>query len=188
MNDLDLKALWQGAEDDEPPVDFEEMQSRASAFERKVRRRNALEWLASVFVILWFGRDAVYAETSVEMVGNWLVVGATIGVAVYLYLKGRVTVEVDPGQDTRTYVEAHANALDEQSRLLATVPLWYLGPLSVGMGVLMLGRMPIDGRPMGGWLGVVGLVIITFLGIAWLNRRGARTLRDEATSLRAELD
>ncbi len=189
MNDLDLKALWQTPpEEERPAIDPEVIESRAADFERTVRRRNALEWVASAIVIVLFGRDAINASTTAELMGNWLVVAAAIGVALYLYLKGRLSVEIDPTSDTRTYVEAHARALDAQARLLASVPLWYLGPLSVGMIVLMVGRMPTDGRPMIVWSVVVSLIVLVFAGIWWLNHRGARKLRDEAAALRAELD
>jgi len=189
MSEFDLKALWQSTEQTErPEVDPEIMKQRAQAFERKVWRRNALEWVAAAFVFIWFGHDAIGSENTVEMVGNTLVAMAAIGIAVYLYLKGRIKTTSDPTSDTQTYMKAHAQILFDQARLLAGVPLWYLGPLSLGMIVLQWGRMPTDGQQMGAWLSVVVLVTAVFLGIAWLNHRGAKKLRHEAQMLLSELD
>jgi hypothetical protein len=189
MSDLDLKKLWQSDEpDDGPTMDLESVKKQAQAFERKIRRRNALEWIASAFVVVFFGTDALDSETTAVAVGNTLIALAAIGISVYLWRKGRVELNVDPTMDAMGFAEAQAGAMEEQARLLAWVPLWYLGPLAVGMVVLMIGRFPTDGRGLVPWALTAGVVAVVFAGVAWLNIRGARKLRTQAGDLRAEID
>ena len=188
MNDLDLKALWQSDTAVQTVAfDLDEIKERAHAFERKIRRRNILEWLACAAVIALFGRDALTGAHTLEVLGNWMTVAAAIGIAAYLFLKGRVSQEVDPALDGQKFLKAHADALRAQARLCATTPLWYLGPLAVGLTLLMTARFPAEGS-MVPWALTLAFVGLTFGGIWVFNLRAARRLRDQAAALDAEMD
>ena len=189
MNDPDLKALWQSSDEDgELTMSVDEVRSRAERFEAKIKRRNVLEWLASAFVIYFFGTDALEAETTGLLVGNLIMVAAAIGISVYLWRRGQVQLAFDPTQDTRTFVVAHATALEDQARLLSRVPIWYLSPFAVGLMVLMASRFPTGDRSLTPWWGTVAIIMVVYAGIWWLNYRGAHTLRSQAASLLEELD
>ena len=71
MNDLDLKALWQSAKPSPTfQVDLETVKTRAARFDAQIRRRNLMEWLASILVMFLFGYDAFVADDTLEMLGN----------------------------------------------------------------------------------------------------------------------
>jgi len=188
MSDLDLKALWQSQEPAHgPALDLDSVKRKAQTFERKIRQRNILEWVASAFVVVFFGTDALHAETPLLMVGNALVALAGISISISLWRKGRVQPSVDTTMDAVEFAESHAADMEAQARLLARVPIWYLGPFAIGMAVLMAGQYPTDGSAIAPWATTAGLVAITFIGIAWLNHRAARKLRAAAAQVRTEV-
>ena len=189
MTDLDLKSLWQtSAVDAGPAIDLEAVKSRAEAFDKKIKRRNALEWIASAFVVLWFGHDAWHADSSLLLGGNLMIALAAVGISAYLWRNGRVRQLVDPSHDSRGFLAAHAQALQSQAKLLGQAPLWYLGPLAAGLAVLMVARFPAEGRAMGPWLITTGFIVVVFSVIWWINYRAAAKLRTRADALLASLD
>lgn len=189
MSELDLKALWTSDEPaEEFTVDIDALEARAADFERTVRRRNIMEWGAAALVVLWVGYDALGTTQPLQLLGQIIIIFAAVGISIYLYLRGRVTMEIDPSCDTRSYIEEVATSLEAQARLLARAPIWYLAPFAIGLVVQFVGYIPPDGAPTRIWWLVVSMVVATFLAIAWFNLRGARTLRQEALALRSQLD
>ena len=188
MNDLDLKALWQTASDDRPPVDIEAVKEQAHRFQRKIRRRNALEWLAAGAVVVLFGRGALGAESFVLQLGHAMIVAAAVGIAVFLWRKGRVDLAFDPTVDTQTFVRAHADALLGQARLLATAPLWYVLPIALGVTLLVGARFPEPGSMMWPWLLSTALNVLILAAVAWVNLRASQKLRAEAEVVLATLE
>ena len=168
--------------------DIEDIKRRAEQFQGKIGSRNLLEWLAAAFVALWFGHSALTTENTTLMVGGWMVVAGAIGIVVFMVLKGRVQVSLDPNSDPRAFAQAYAEALLAQARLLRTVPIWYLAPLGAGMLTLLAGFFSESGGddPIL-WL-YSALVVAVFAAIAWMNRRAAGKLQAEAETLLAQLD
>ena len=189
MSDLDLKTLWQEeAPEHTPAFDLDAVKARALRFEAQVRRRNLLEWLAGSFVFVWFGYEALLANTPLLIVGNGMIALAAVGLSIYLWRNGRVHVDADASLDACAYVEAQAQTLEKQAQLLAQAPLWYVAPLAAGVAVRMAARIPGGGQSLAPWALAVGFVALVFIGIAWFNIRGAGKLRREAAELRAELN
>ena len=186
MSDLDLKTLWQQGTPEQPPAfDLDAVKARARRFEARVRRRNLLEWLAGSVVFMWFGYEALLANTTPLLVGNAMIALAAVGLSVYLWKNGRVHIDPDASLDVCAYVEAQALTLDKQAKLLAQAPLWYVAPLAVGMAVRMAASMPTGDKSLVPWALVVGFVTLVFSAIVWFNLRGAKKLRREAAELRA---
>ena len=188
MSDFDLRGLWQGSTPEGPSVDPEAVKTQARAFEQKIRRRNLVEWTAAALVVVSFGGRAVYADDWVVVAGNVLVALAALFIAVYFWRNGQVELTLDPTADTRSFLESHARAVEAQAQLVARAPLWYLGPLTVGMLVLVAGRRPPAAAPLGPGAATVGFVASVFLGVLVIQLRAARKLRAQARALRAELD
>ena len=188
MSDLDLKALWQTPEETSAPAfDIEDIQRRAHQFERKIHRRNLAEWAASAFVLVWFGHLAVVAESTLIAVGNAMVALSAVGISVYLFAKGRVDKQVDPAASTQGFLQAHAESIQAQARLLRTVPLWYLGPMGVGLAVLMTGHFQLAGAGDWNFWVAVGVVAVVFAVVAWINHRAAVKLEQKADAILAQL-
>ena len=189
MNDLDLKDLWQSTPVKSTPVlDVDRVKIEAHRFERKIRRRNVLEWLACAIIVGLHIRDLFESENLWMLLGNGTIVLGGAYIALVLWRRGRVTLDADPNQDTIAFIEAHATALEAQAKLLAKVPLWYLSPLALGIALQLVGRSIAAGKTSTGVLLAAGLVAVTFLGVAWLNIRSARKLNAEAGALRASLE
>ena len=189
MSDLDLKELWYSEPEKAPPtMNVAEVQSKASAFETKIKRRNILEWLACVVVVGLHAHDAFDSANALILTGNLIVVFAGLFITMVLWRKGRVSLDADPALDSVGFMHAHANSLDAQAKLLARVPLWYLSPIAIGLGFLFAGRYPSDGQPSMGWLLTVTFVALVFVGIAWMNLRAARKMRNDARALRSDLN
>jgi hypothetical protein len=51
----DLKRLWQSQKPELPEVALDEMRKRAQRYRRKIRRRNALEYVALTVVVVFLG-------------------------------------------------------------------------------------------------------------------------------------
>jgi len=187
MSEFDLKALWQH-EETNPPLrfDLDAVKRRAQQFEAKVRRRNALEWIAAAFVFVWFGGDALGSETMGLMVGNAIIALAAVGLSFYLWRHGRIQGEADPSLDACAFVAAQAQNLERQAHLLAQAPLWYVSPLALGVLVLHAARIPPGGRALLVWSLVGSFFVLVFAGVTWMNRRGAKRLRAEAARIRVE--
>ena len=187
MSDLNLKTLWQQEEPaPRPGLDLEAIQARAAQLEVRVRRRNRLEWLAGGFVFLWFGAQALMADSPLLLMGHAMIALAAVGLSLYLWRYGQISADTALSLDADAYAEAHAQTLDAQARLMAQAPLWYVAPLAAGMAVRMSATMPPDGENRLPWALTLALVVAVFIWVAWYNLRGARALRQEAAELRAE--
>ena len=82
-----------------------DLQGSTARLERKLRRRNLIEYAAGAFVIAMFGRDAWLAPNVVLLVGNLLIV---LGTLFLLWQLGRRASAPLPGaealtQDCRSY-------------------------------------------------------------------------------------
>ena len=189
MSDLDLKGVWQSEPEKAPPtMNVAEVQSKASNFETKIKRRNLIEWLACLVVVGLHAHDAFDSANKLILIGNLIVVFAGLFIAVVLWRKGRVSLDADPTLDAVGFIKAHAHALETQAKLLSRVPLWYLSPIAIGLSFLFAGRYPTNGQPSMGWLLTVTFVALVFIGITWMNLRAARKLRVDAKALRSELN
>ena len=119
MSDFGLRELWQGSTPEGPSLDPETVKNQAQAFERKIRRRNRVEWTAAALVFGSFCGRAVYADDRVVMVGNVLVALAALFIAVYFWRNGRIELTLDPAADTHSFIESHARAVEAQAQLVA---------------------------------------------------------------------
>jgi hypothetical protein len=187
MNDIDLKNLWQSSPvDADRRINIDTIRAKANVFEAKIKRRNAIEWIACTLVIALHARDALESANTLILTGNLVVVLGGLFIAMVLWRKGRVSLKADPALDSVGFIHEHANALDDQAKLLARVPSWYLSPFVIGLGFLFAGRYPAEGKSPMAWIITLAVVVMVFLSVAGLNLRAARKLRREAEFLRDE--
>lgn len=190
----DLGAAWRDADlgsDAFADVDLERVRSRAEAFSRKIRRRNAAEILASLFVLGWAALTAARATSPLG-----LAAGASLGlgvvvVAAVLLRRGRPGVQPRPEAPTRAVLAFHRGELERQARLLHGAWLWYVGPLVPGVVLVLANAYAESVRANPGRAGAAavvtgGVLALSFAvlgGVAWINRRAASRLRAQAREI-----
>ena len=184
----DLQHIWRADDAENSFTIPESLKNRSSAFERKVRRRNLIEYAAGALIVLVSAPTAVFF-LSVGMVG--------LGVSMALMLVGTAIVmwnlhqrasaqQRRPEEDCRSHLIAQHR---RQADALRKVPLWYIGPLLPGVlgvygTVALKAAGQVDaweilteiGRPL-------GLTLAFFAFVIWLNLRAAKALQRQAEEL-----
>lgn len=143
--------------------------------------RRALQEGSAVLLMMWVipGLLQRTEAGSVSFYGCLILVvtsGIIAGVVWSFTLSHRL-LRVHPATDTGFWQEA----FQSQSRLLRLVPLWYLTPVCTGL--LLVSARPNEGEAFRFMLGVV---VVMFAVITWLNRRAAAKLEEDALALGAQ--
>ncbi|MEM6475888.1 MAG: hypothetical protein AAF687_06950 [Pseudomonadota bacterium] len=180
--------LWQDQLADADFTDPAASAARVSQFERKVGRRNALEYAAGGFV----GVALVLSSIAAVTVQEWLIASGlalcAIGVVVLLWgLKSRASNLVRRPEDAcLTHLRRQ---YQRQYEALRAVPLWYIGPLVPGMTLFYFAVLTESAEHLG-WSAAVeelarpaGTTIAVFVGVAALNLWAARGLKRDIAKL-----
>lgn len=191
MNFEALQKLWQRQAP--PPAEFDpvavlqRVRAEASAFDRKIRRRDRLEVSAALFIALVFGLVALMRGWAAW--GYAVATVLVLGVAVFFVLdrrwqarRARAFDDTVLGQiDRALFLTGH------QEWLLRNVAWWYLLPPGLGMFLIRLQHFLSDTAPMT-WtsfaLRVAGDCVL-WVFVYWLNQRAVRkTLWPRLAALR----
>lgn len=190
MTDTDpfVKA-WQASVAEAPLPAMPELRAGADKFYRQVRRRNFVEYAASVVVLLCFGAYTFLLPSPIARIGAALVVLGTLYVVWQLGRRASA-IAPPPGEAALPLIVHQRAQLVRQRDALAAVGRWYLLPLIPGLAVMMLGPT-LAGGPAAllhiGWkhgLSIL-LAVLVFAGIWWLNRRAAGMLGEKIAELDA---
>jgi hypothetical protein len=165
----DLRRAWgrgggAGAPESDPAGELRAVRARARELEDVVRRRDRRETLVALALLPIFTYFAFQAAGGVTRLGA--VILAVSCLAIPLRLRAARRVAVDPSLPVAEFLRLELDLVLRQRRLLLTVPLWYLGPLGVGVILFFAGasRSP--------WLTALyaAVVIAFFLWLWRLNR------------------
>jgi hypothetical protein len=163
-----------------------EVHAKASAFQSKIFWRNIREYAAAAIVVLFFGyRFACTADTFIRA-GMALIIAGTCYLVWQLHVRGSSS-ELPSEAGLSSFIDFQRRQLIRQRDMLAHLWSWYLGPLVPGLVVLMvaIGRLNPRHLPYV-WLMTalnLGIVLAVFLGVAWLNKRAARSLQRQIDEL-----
>jgi len=161
--DEDLVAYWQQATTDagDPERQARRLAAGVTRFDRRILRRNALEYAACIALLAWSGHKAIQGDRHAVVL-----FAAVSFVMAFMWWVHRGIDAPDPSADGRAYRDALLHRIDRQIRLLSRVRYWYLLPLYV----------PVVWTAIGWWhespaATIVGLVVTTlaFAALAWLN-------------------
>ncbi|HKE19069.1 MAG TPA: hypothetical protein VKB80_29545 [Kofleriaceae bacterium] len=202
-----FQLLWQEQERQptEPPVD--PVAGKAASFRRTIRRRNVREYAAVAIVVAVVGVRAALADTMLVRVACVATIAGALYVAFYLRRHG-ASEPAELAACTADHLEHHRRQLERQRDLLASVWRWYLGPLVPGLvlfavsipvehvrfarrtshAAVRLARIIAPDSPERTVLWIAAAIVLAtgaavFLGIARLNRLGARRLQREIDAL-----
>ena len=189
-----LKELWQDQKLEGGRMAIEEIRGKAGAFERKIRWRNAIEYVAAIIVVVNFTFQAIHGENVFLQTGSALFVMAAVYVVYSLHRGG--SAQSMPDELGRTAaLDFHRAALTRQRDLLLSIWRWYLLPFVPGFVLTLVGFAVRDGvllimvsSPDQKWKGLgilfgAALMVGLFFFIAALNKRAARKLQSEIDSL-----
>ncbi|WP_209347594.1 hypothetical protein [Pontixanthobacter sp. CEM42] len=187
MSDFPI-AQWGALETNATFTQPTESTMRLTQFERKIRRRNIIEYTAGLLVIAVFGWVAWLSANAGEylVTASWLtLIAGNIVVMVNLRRLASNLVR-SPETDCHSHLRAQ---MVHQREALQSVAKWYVGPLVPGL-LLAIVAMAIMTAETAGWLAaMVGLFIPALFvgailaGVIWLNRRAARTLSDKIAEM-----
>ena len=193
MNDIDsARNAWQASAADPALPDLAAVRAGADRFYRRVRRRNAIEYAASVFVVLCFSAYAVFLPLPIMQIGAAMIVIGTLIVAWQMH---RLAAAAPPPECAAAEpILVHQRAqLARQRDALAGVVTWYLLPLIPGLLVMTIGPVIERGgvagllhAPRPTWIVLIGAAV-AFVGVWLLNQYGAARLRrmiDEIDAIR----
>ncbi|MGI9474209.1 MAG: hypothetical protein ACR2NZ_21895 [Rubripirellula sp.] len=140
----DLKAAWQ-SESGVSQERFEQIgqavTDSTTRLQSVIFRRDMVETIASLIVVVGFGYWMWVANSRMEQFGCLIVVvaGATIPIVLWLGRR-RPEISVSAG-NFRDFVDVEVDYLRRQVQLLRMVGWWYLLPLYLGVALIMIGIM-----------------------------------------------
>lgn len=167
----EYRDIWQGQEPDDEPEDLEEVLSevkeRSEEYDRKLFWRDVREIGASVVVMGLFGWLAFTEEALLARIGAAIVV-AWSGLVIWKFRRARRSGEDElAGRPVTERIRAEIEKVGAQIELLESVLWWYIGPMVVGI-VVMVAAGGIEG-----WFEPAFLVGLAAFGafVWWLNQR-----------------
>lgn len=186
----DLQQIWCAESTAETFTKPEDLMNRTSTFERKIKRRNWIEYAAGALVMVFATpAAAMFAMTGEPGLAVAMLL-TVIGTGIVMWnLHARASAEGrHPEEDCRSHLVAQHR---RQAKALRKVPLWYIGPLLPGiLGVYGTVAMKAVGQ-VDGWEILVevgrplGITLAFFAFVIWLNLRAARSLERQAEALEA---
>lgn len=162
--------------------------ARATAFERKIRRRNFIEYAAGVLVTVLFGGSALgaIAKGEVLITAGLLTIIVGVWVALWNLRQRGSNLERRPEEPCLDHLKRQYR---RQYEALRAVPLWYIGPMVPGVALFYFGVAEGVARTLGWSEALSGLakpVAISFgifAAIALANVVAARMIRRKIAEL-----
>lgn len=179
-----LRSLWQAMPTEAVVITPHEMRMRAAMFEGRIRRRNRIEYIACAIVVAIFSWYATFKSATILWpIANFMIVAATLYVAISLHRKGKASATPDSGTVV-SLIEFHRQGLVRQRDVLKTVWRWYLLPFVPGLILwfvaFWLGYGQASAKPAATAV-VLGMMfilcILVFATILLLNLLGAARLQ-----------
>ena len=175
---------------------IEQVRSKVSTFESKIRVRNGLEYAAAVVVVASFGYQVFTAPNIFLKTGAVLVILAAILVVYLLHTRGSAK-DMPEDLGRAASLDFYRTSLARQRDLLQSVWSWYLLPFVPGILLILFGAAvrdgailnqpaPIEKQGAAGGIGifiVAAVFVIFFFLVAAFNKRKARKLQAELDEL-----
>lgn len=186
MDEQDVKNMWRSAPaaGDAAPLQEAELARRAGRFQRRIARRNALEYAAALLVCAGFGFYLWAFPDPLMRAGSVLSILGTL--AVVWQLRRRASSRPLPGADSALPSrDFHRAELVRQRDALRAVWLWYVAPLVPGIIVFRWGveTNPDPSLPFARGWAADGVIAAVMLGIILLNLYGAHRLQRQIDQL-----
>jgi hypothetical protein len=181
MSEEQLKQLWQAQAAATTALPLHELRQRADSFQRRIGRRNRIEYAAGAVVVLWFGVYLWLFPAPLMRLGSALTLVAALFVMWQLH--HRAASQVPPAEHLGLpLVQFHRAALVRQRDALRDAWRWYVLPFVPGVALFMWGLQAQWPAPRLGAAVDITLAALA-LGVAALNRHAARQLQAQIDAI-----
>jgi hypothetical protein len=167
----------------------EEIRGRLSGLDRRTRLRNLIEYATAALAVLGAGGiAALEILLGGPDLGTLGIVLIGLGAIVIVFqLRARTRGSAIDG--TQPSIDAYRALLRRERDALASVWLWYVGPMLPGVALVYCdAALKVKGN---GLIFVGAVALVTIIFFAWviaINRRGAREMDAELQTVTAEQD
>ncbi len=199
MNLDDCKLAWKQRHEELAQESLDRIRSdvvgRAARLEAAIKRRDLIEVVAAVLVLLalglFLGQSRVPMPTLLT-VGAVIIMLAAIEVVAVMHWTRRREPRLNFDLPLLDFYAAEVRRLDRQIQLSKNVTWWYSGPILVGACVLIFGVLSaVPELPVAVFFGFLAAFYACFVAIAIIISRGSRRaaakdlvpLRDELLEL-----
>jgi hypothetical protein len=182
MHEEDLKAYWQQRDVERPRMSIEQLRDRAVTFQKYVRTRDLIEYVACAVVVVGSGFYLWAFPGFLLKLGSLAMIAATLFVAYQLRKHGAARA-LSPESPAASLLEFHRKELVRRRDLLKNSWRLFVGPLMLGMLVFLAGLAPQ--RPEGKLpLFIFGAAVIAMgVAISLYNRWQADRLQRDIDNL-----
>ena len=180
MTDDPAKKAWQASVEIAGAPPLEEVRKGADKFYRRIQRRNAIEYVACVIVVVAFGSYVFTLPHVLQKIGSAMIVLATFYVGWQLHR--RASAEPPEKAGTMPLLAFARAQMLRQRDALRSIFWWYILPFLPGLVVMTVGNakdaeFAANGPPIWvRWL-VFAVIGAALVGVWWLNQYGARKLQ-----------
>jgi hypothetical protein len=184
----DVGKLWRDQREELVKMSLDEIRGKARKYERQIRRRNGVEYVAIAAVVAFFGFSMLRLENALMRVGEGMCIAGGLYVAYQLHRRG--SARAVPGDMALTScIDFRLRELERQRDYLQGSWSWYLGPLVPGMVVIMLaGALANPGHlrhPRLFIAAYAGVCALAFFWVRQLHKRCVRKLQGQIDELDA---
>lgn len=184
MSEKNIKKLWANQPTEMTTMTTEQLHDHSKKFQRKIKIRNSVEYIAGIIVVLAFARYIAIFPFALIQLGSVMTILATIFV---LYqLNSRASMRSLPTEFySKPHLEFMREELSRQRDALNSVWLWYLAPFVPGMIVFRWGvesESALSAHFATGWIANVAMGAV-FIGIGVLNKFSAKRLQKKIDEL-----
>jgi hypothetical protein len=169
-------------------MSLDEIRKKAQKYQRKIVRRNAIEYAAAALVVVFFGHTVWHVQDVFIRVGAGLCIAGMLYMASQLHKRGSAR-SVPGDMALTTCLDFHRRELKRQRDLLRSSWSWYLGPMIPGMVVIMLGAVLANPghlrHPRLFVVAYAGLCALVFLWVRELHKRCVRRMQRQIDELDA---
>lgn len=194
MTDDPFKQAWLASVEIAGAPQLEEVRKGADKFYRTIRRRNMIEYVASIVVIAVFSVYIFTLPHILQKMGSALVVAAAIYAPWQLHRRASaVRPQIAGAMPIYDFLRGQ---LVRQRDALKGIFWWYILPFLPGVALILAGNglhseIEAAGPPIWArWLALAGSTAV-IAGIWWLNQLGARRLQkriDEIDALTGRVE
>jgi len=152
-----LKSVWQNQPSEGIRMSVDEIRHRAGKFHKKIYWRNALEYVASLAVVVFFAFEFWRTTDALTRVGFGLFIAGLVYIVGQLHRKGS-SRSLPAEMGLASGLDFFRRELERQRDLVGSVWSLYMGPLIPGWVVLMVALA----RTNPGHLRLIGLSFTVF--------------------------